>query len=78
MNIKLTTAERLKDLRVVDHKLTLEQIAKATGILRSALGNYESREYKYISSSAIVKLAKFYKVSTNYLLCLTENKAMKD
>ena len=40
MNAKLTIQERLKDLRVNDRQLTLEQLAEATGLSRSALGNY--------------------------------------
>ena len=36
--------ERLKDLRVVDFHLTLEELAERTGLSRSALGKYESDE----------------------------------
>ena len=41
MQTKLTMAERLKDLRVSDKKLTLEELAEQTGLSKSALGNYE-------------------------------------
>lgn len=44
MQPKLTVQERLKDLRVVDFKLTLEELAERTGLSRSALGKYESDE----------------------------------
>ncbi|MCD7805828.1 MAG: helix-turn-helix domain-containing protein [Lachnospiraceae bacterium] len=74
MEVKLTIQERLKDLRVVDKHLTLEQLAEQTGLSRSALGNYESNDFKDISPFAIVTLAKFYGVSTDYLLGLSENK----
>ena len=75
MQPKLTVQERLKDLRVVDFKLTLEELAERTGLSRSALGKYESDETaKDISPFAILTLAKFYGVSTDYLLGLTENK----
>ena len=75
MQPKLTVQERLKDLRVVDFKLTLEELAERTGLSRSALGKYESEETaKDISPFAIQTLAKFYGVSTDYLLGLTENK----
>lgn len=75
MQPKLTVQERLKDLRVVDFKLTLEELAERTGLSRSALGKYESDETaKDISPFAIQTLAKFYGVSTDYLLGLTENK----
>ena len=69
MQPKLTVQERLKDLRVVDFDLTLEELAERTGLSRSALGKYESDENaKDISPFAILTLAKFYGVSTDYLL----------
>ena len=39
MYTKLSIPERLKDLRVVDKHLTLEQLAEQTGLSKSALGN---------------------------------------
>ena len=45
MYTKLTIPERLKDLRVVDKHLTLEQLAEQTGLSKSALGKYESDDY---------------------------------
>ena len=42
MYAKLTIPERLKDLRVVDKHLTLEQLAEQTGLSKSALGKYET------------------------------------
>ena len=73
MYAKLTVPERLKDLRV-EQGLTLEQLAEATSLSKSALGNYEVDDYKDISPFAIVTLAKFYGVSSDYLLGLTETK----
>ena len=73
MNTKLTIQEKLKDLRVERH-LTLEQLAEETGISKSALGKYESDDFKDISPFSIVTLAKYYGVSTDYLLGLTETK----
>ena len=50
MHTKLSIPERLKDLRVVDKHLTLEQLAEQTGLSKSALSKYESDDYKvYIS-----------------------------
>ena len=74
MYTKLSIPERLKDLRVVDKHLTLEQLAEQTGLSRSALGKYESDDYKDISPFAIATLAEFYGVSTDYLMGLTDNK----
>ena len=69
----LTIQERLKDLRV-ERGLTLEQLAEQTHLSKSALGSYESDEYKDISHYALIKLAKFYGVTADYLLGLTETK----
>ncbi len=74
MYTKLTLAERLKDLRVSDKQLTLEQLAEETGLSKSALGRYETEECKDVSPFAIATLARFYDVSTDYLLGLSENK----
>ena len=73
MNIKLTIPERLKDLRT-ERGLTLEQLSVATGISRAALGKYEADDFKDISPFSIAALAKFYGVSADYLMGLTEIK----
>ena len=73
MSVKLTIPERLQDLRKERH-LTLEQLAEQTGLSKSALGKYETDDYKDISPFAIATLANFYGVSTDYLLGLSENK----
>lgn len=73
MYVKLTIPERLKDLRV-ERGLTLEQLAEETGISKSALGKYEADDYKDISPFSIAELAKFYGVSADYLMGLTETK----
>ena len=77
MQIKLTIQERLKDLRV-ERGLTLEQLAEQTGLSKSALGKYETDDFKDISPFSIVTLAKFYSVSTDYLLGMTEIKNHPD
>ena len=73
MQPKLTIQERLKDLRV-ECGLTLEQLSAETGISKSALGKYEADDFKDISPFSMVELAKFYSVTTDYLLGLTEQK----
>ena len=77
MHYKLTIPERLQDLRKERH-LTLEQLAEQTGLSKSALGKYESDDYKDISPFAIATLAEFYGVSTDYLMGLAENKNHPD
>ena len=69
----LTIQERLKDLRV-ECGLTLEQFAEQTHLSKSALGSYEADDFKDISHYALIKLAKFYGVTADYLLGLTETK----
>ena len=69
----LTIQERIKDLRV-EHDLTLKELAEQTGLSSSSLGSYEADETKDISHYALIKLAKFYGVTTDYLLGLTEAK----
>ena len=71
--IKLTNGERLKDLRLT-HTLTLKELAEQTGLSASALGSYETDDDKEISPYSITTLAKYYGVSTDYLLGLTETK----
>ena len=58
MKCKITLQERLKDLRVA-HNLNLEELAKLTGISKSALGNYENDDYKEINHGDLVTLHSF-------------------
>ena len=60
MQTKLTTGERLTDLRR-EHNLTLEQVSEQTGIVKSTLSNYEN-------------VAALYGVGLDYLLGLNEDK----
>ena len=71
--MSLSIQERLKDLRV-ERGLTLEQLAEQTNLSKSALGSYEAEDFKDISHYALIKLAKFYGVTTDYLLGLSEMK----
>ncbi|MCM1543478.1 MAG: helix-turn-helix domain-containing protein [Blautia sp.] len=73
----ITIQERLKDLRT-ERNLKLEELAAATGISKSALGSYENDDYKEISHKNLMTLADFYGVSTDYLLCRTENRNHPD
>ncbi len=73
MNTKLTIQEKLKDLRI-EKGLTLEELAAHVKIARATLSNYENDDYKDISHHSIIALAKFYGVTTDYLLGMTENR----
>ena len=71
--MELSIQERLKDLRV-ERGPTLEQLAEQTHLSKSALGSYEADEFKDISHYALIKLAKFYGVTADYLLGLSETR----
>ena len=72
-SMELSIQERLKDL-CVERGLTLEQLAEQTHLSKSALGSYEAEDFKDISHYALIKLAKFYGVTADYLLGLSETK----
>lgn len=74
---KLTIQERIRDLRY-EKRLTLEELSDKIGLSKSALGSYESNDTKDISHYAIMQLAKFYGVTTDYLLGLSEQRAAGD
>lgn len=66
MHTRLTIPERLKDLRVVEKRMSLQELSDATGIPCSTLGNYEKDENVDISLGNLLTLADFYHVSTDY------------
>ena len=71
--MELSIQERLKDLRV-ERGLTLEQLAEKTHLSKSALGSYEGDNLKDISHYALIELAKFYEVTVDYLLGLSQTR----
>ena len=71
--MELSIQERLKDLRV-ERGLTLEQLAEETKLSKSALGSYEADDLKDISHYALIKLSKFYEVTTDYILGRSKNR----
>lgn len=73
MNPKLTTGEKLKDLRVERH-LKLDELSKEVHIAPSTLSNYENDENYDISAANILALAEYFDVSADYLLGRTENR----
>ena len=72
MHTRLTIPERLKDLRVAEKRMPLQELSDATGIPSSTFGNYEKDENVDMSLGNLLTLADFYQVSTDYLLCRTE------
>ena len=78
MHTKLTIPERLKDLRVSEKRMSLQELSDATGIPSSTLGNYEKDENIDMSLGNLITLANFYNISTDYLLCRTELRKHKN
>lgn len=56
----------LRDLRE-DHDIKQETIAKYLGVTQQTYSNYENG-YREIPITVVTELAKYYKVSTDYLL----------
>ena len=53
MHTKLTIPERLKDLRVSEKRMSLQELSDATGIPSSTLGNYEKYKKSYHYKSGL-------------------------
>lgn len=77
METKLTIGERLKDLRV-ERDLNQKVVESQVGIPSSTLSTYENDTVGNVNVAAIIKLAEFYDVQPEYLLCLTDNKKRPD
>ena len=67
--------KRLRDLRE-DNDKTQQQIADMLNMHRSVYRRYESAE-REIPVWAVIKLADYYSVSTDYLLGLTDDPARR-
>lgn len=78
MKVKLSIQEKLRDLRDEQKDLTLEKLSQATGIASSTLGKYESDDYKDISHTYLLTLAKYYNVSADWLLGLSESREVQN
>jgi len=64
---------RLRDLRE-DHDLSQEQVAKLLGMKQPQYSRYE-RGIRDIPTDILIKLAQYYKTSTDYILGLTNDSA---
>lgn len=64
--------EKLKSLRL-EKKLTQKQVADRIGLAISAVSSYESGT-RYPSYDVLVKLARIFHVSTDYLLGITDTR----
>ena len=63
-------AERLKDLRN-EKGITQDKLAEETGLSQAALANWENGK-RSPSAAAIITLAKYFNVTTDYLLGITD------
>ena len=63
--------ERLEDLRN-RRKLTLKDVSEKTGIDYSTLSRIENGNVKKVGDDALLKLARFFGVSTDFLLGITD------
>lgn len=63
-------AERLKDLRL-EKELSQRQLAKLVNLSHNAIAHWEN-ESRVPNAEAVVALAKFFSVTTDYLLGLTD------
>lgn len=66
---------RIRDLRE-DNDKTQQQVADYLNMQRSVYRRYESGE-REIPVWAVIKLAEYYHVSTDYLLGLTDDSARR-
>ncbi len=64
-------AERLKELRL-ENKLTQDMLAEQTGITQSSISAYELKKARP-TDEVIITFCKFFKVSADYLLGLSDN-----
>ena len=63
--------KRIRDLRE-DHDLTQKQMAKVLKCSQQVYSNYELGQ-RDIPTDILISLAHFYKVSTDYILGLSDN-----
>ncbi|MBR4911104.1 MAG: helix-turn-helix transcriptional regulator [Clostridia bacterium] len=63
--------KRIRDLRE-DHDLTQKQIAKILNCSQQVYSNYELGQ-RDIPTDVLIALSKYYKVSTDYILGLSDN-----
>lgn len=64
--------DKLRSLRI-EKKLTQKQVAERIGLAISAVSSYESNN-RYPSYEALIKLARIFHVSTDYLLGITDKR----
>ena len=61
----------MRDLRE-DHDLTQREVSEMLGIKQPQYSRYE-KGYRDLPTDILIRLARFYRVSTDYILNLTDN-----
>lgn len=64
--------KRIRDLRE-DKDLNQTEVAKVLGMSQTGYSKYETGEND-VPTAILIKLAKFYNTSTDYILGITNNK----
>ncbi|MBR0114676.1 MAG: helix-turn-helix transcriptional regulator [Firmicutes bacterium] len=72
MEYTIVYLQRLRDLRE-EHEKTQQQIAEVLGTSQTMYPRYE-RGANELPIRHLIKLADYYQVSTDYILCRTNNK----
>lgn len=69
--ISVTLGERLKFLRQ-SRKKTLDELAVDLETTKTTLSRYENNK-RVPDADFIIRLANYFKVSSDYILCLSDN-----
>ena len=65
------TRQRIQDL-IKDRKITQSELAEKVGLSNSALSRYLQRRTKNLGDGFIIRIAKYFDVSTDFLLGETD------
>lgn len=76
MDIKSTFANRLKELRI-EEGLSQEDLGKEIGVSRGSISYYEKEE-RVPDVVILAAISKYFNVSTDYLLGLSETKSIDE
>lgn len=72
MDVTLTIGERLGDLICGEEGLTANELASRTGVSASLISDLRRGKDREVSYKTVISLARYFGVSTDYLLGLSE------
>ena len=70
------TFKHIRDLRE-DNDISQKQLAEYLGVAQNTYSQYETGKIEW-TAPVLIKLSKFYQVSVDYLLDLTDKKKPED